>query len=201
MDDQFLNRPVAASLYDAFRNEPFYLAIAGSRRDAAKSEKEVLLKYFDFCIREASKYGIFYTLEDPSLGASLWLKPLNARLEKQKASEKEAFIEKYLGNESKIIYKKMAGLMAKMEINIIGKDDWYLSILAIATVHQKKGYGTQLLKPILAEADKQGVNTYLETFTESNLLFYGKLGYQVALEYFEPTLRKTCWIMLRKGSS
>ena len=80
--------------------------------------------------------------------------------------------------------------MEEMEETVIEDLYWYLSILAVGKAYQGQGYGRQLLTPILAKLDKLGVPSFLETFTEGNLIFYGKLGYEVALEYVEPTLNK-----------
>ena len=88
--------------------------------------------------------------------------------------------------------------MEAMEETVIEDHYWFLSILAVAKNYQRQGFGQQLLTPVLDEADQLGVPTFLETFTEVNLIFYRKLGYEVALEYVEPNLEKTCWIMIRQ---
>lgn len=198
MHYNFTNKTIAEALYDAFQAEPFYLAIAHARTNKKESVKDALIKYFDFCIQEAKQYGIFQTMDEPSIGASLWLNPPTEELWEKQAAGKKAFLKKHLGAESLAIYKKMAHSMEQMEETVIEDHYWYLSILAVAKAHQGKGYGRKLLAPVLAEADKLGVPTFLETFTERNLIFYGKLGYEVALEYVEPTLDKTCWVLIRQ---
>jgi len=198
MTYQFKNKAVAQSLYDAFQAEPFYLAIAKARTNKKESIKDTLIKYFDFCIQEAKKYGIYQTMDNANVGASLWLNPPTEELWEQQAKGKKAFLKKHLGAESLAIYKKMAQSMEEREETVIEDHYWYLSILAVAKAHQGQGYGRKLLAPVLAKADKLGVPTFLETFTAGNLIFYGKLGYEVALEYVEPTLDKTCWVLIRR---
>jgi len=88
--------------------------------------------------------------------------------------------------------------METMEETVIEDHYWYLSILAVAKEYQGQGFGRQLLAPVLAEADRLNTPTFLETFTEVNLIFYEKLGYEVALEYVEPVLNKTCWVLVRQ---
>jgi ribosomal protein S18 acetylase RimI-like enzyme len=194
----FSNKSLATALYNAFQEEPFYVAIARQRTNQAMSEKEALLRYFDFSIQEAQQYGHYYTLDKPNIGASLWLKPLNATLEKAQSKAKKTFLKEVLGPNSLAAYEQMANLMAAIEKDIIAPDYWYLSILAVDPKYQGKGFGQQLLRPVLQQIDQLGVPTYLETFTEGNLHFYGKLGYTVALEYEEPLLQKTGWILVRK---
>ena len=197
MTYHFQNKSTAAALYDAFQAEPFYLAIAQARSNKKESIKEALIKYFDFSIQEAKKYGIYHTTDNPSAGAALWHKPKTAKVYKAQVAAKTAFLKKHFGKESLAIYKAMEHSMEMMEETVIEDQYWYLSILAVAKDYQRQGLGKQLLAPVLAEADKLGIPTFLETFTEGNLIFYGKLGYEVALEYVEPTLNKTCWVLIR----
>jgi len=201
MTYQFTNKATAQALYDAFQAEPFYLAIAQARANKKESVKEALIKYFDFSIQEAKKYGVCYIKENQSIGASLWHKPQTDKVYHQQATEKKAFLKKYFGAESLAVYKRIANGMEEMEETVIEDHYWYLSILAVDKSYQGQGFGRQLIAPVLAEADKLGIPTFLETFTEVNLIFYGKLGYEVALEYVEPTLDKTCWVLIRQPPS
>lgn len=195
---QFKHKETAIALYDAFQNEPFYLAIAKARTNQTESEKEALLKYFDFAIQEAKQYGVYHSIDNQTIGASLWHKPQTDDRYEQQVKAKKAFLKNHFGEESLAIYKKMERSMESMEEKVIEDHYWYLSILAVAKEYQGQGFGRALLTPVLAEADKLGIPTFLETFTEVNLLFYGKLGYVVAIEYIEPTLAKTCWVLVRQ---
>ncbi|MEM1121603.1 MAG: GNAT family N-acetyltransferase [Bacteroidota bacterium] len=194
---QLLHPAVAEALYDAFQTEPFYVAIARARDNQVESAATALTHYFDFSVREAKKYGICYTLEDTSIGASIWHPPLPKAKSEEKSAAKKAFLRKYFGEKSLLVYEMIAGNMEAKATDIIKPDYWYLSILAVAQKHQGKGYGRQLLEPVLEQADELNVPTYLETFTKGNLVFYGKLGYEVAVEFVEPTLAKTGWILVR----
>ena len=198
MHYQFTHKSTAEALYNAFQAEPFYLAIAKARSNQQESEKEALIKYFDFSIQEAKKYGICYTKENQMIGASLWHKPQTDEGWEQQSQAKKTFLKNYFGAESLAVYKKIANGMETMEETVIEDHYWYLSILAVAKAYQGQGFGRQLLAPVLAEADRLNTPTFLETFTEVNLVFYGKLGYKVVLEYIEPVLNKTCWVLVRQ---
>ncbi len=56
---------------------------------------------------------------------------------------------------------------------------WYLSVLSVSPESQHQGYGSALLGPGLAAADRQGLGCWLETQRESNLPFYGRFGFQL----------------------
>lgn len=192
------HQAVAKSLYDAFQNEPFYLAIAQVRDNQEESEQDALLKYFDFSISEGKQYGDCHTLDNPSVGASIWLKPQSKKISQQQSKAKKAFLKNQFGEKSLAIYEKMAALMNIHETNIIRPNYWYLSILGVSKNYQGLGYGRKLLTPVLSESDQLGIPTFLETFTEGNLVFYGKLGYKVVADYVDPYLKKTCWILVRE---
>lgn len=200
MTYQFTNKKTAEALYNAFQAEPFYLAIAKARSNQQESEREALTKYFDFSIQEAKKYGNYSTLDNPLVGASLWHQPQTDEGYDQQETEKKTFLNNHFGAESLAVYKKIASGMETMEETVIEDHYWYLSILAVAKTYQGQGFGRLLLAPVLAEADRLNTPTFLETFTEVNLIFYGKLGYEVALEYVEPILNKICWVLIRQPS-
>jgi len=57
---------------------------------------------------------------------------------------------------------------------------WYLQLLACDAQHQGTGVGTALVEGVLAECDRDGIASYLETQKEANLAYYGRFGYEVA---------------------
>ncbi|MEM1124351.1 MAG: GNAT family N-acetyltransferase [Bacteroidota bacterium] len=197
---QFRNKETATALYDAFRAEPFYLALAEARTNRTETVESVLLKYFDYSIQEAQQYGICQTTDDPKIGAALWHIPKDDTLQNQQTAAKKAFVCTHLGVESWRTYQKIAKSMAQVAKKHINPDFWYLSILAVAKAYQGQGRGRQLVVPVLTKADRANKATYLETFTPENLIFYGKLGYQVAVAFVEPTLRKTGWILVHPSA-
>ena len=56
---------------------------------------------------------------------------------------------------------------------------WYLMALGVSPSAQRQGIGSSLLQPILAKADKEETPCYLETFSERNLMFYSRHGFEV----------------------
>lgn len=54
---------------------------------------------------------------------------------------------------------------------------WYLEFIGTDPPHQGRGFGSALIAPVVAEADRQGVGAYLESSKESNLAFYARFGF------------------------
>lgn len=78
-----------------------------------------------------------------------------------------------------------------------GEPFHYLGLLAVAPEAQGQGYGSALLRAGLARADEEGVGTYLETSTDSNLAFYRAHGFEVTDEIPLPDSGPTHYGMWR----
>lgn len=56
---------------------------------------------------------------------------------------------------------------------------WYLAFLGTDPVHQGKGLGSSVLRPVLDRCDHDEVPAYLESSKESNVPFYERHGFEV----------------------
>jgi GNAT superfamily N-acetyltransferase len=74
---------------------------------------------------------------------------------------------------------------------------WYLGVLGVHPDWQRRGFGTAVLQPVLAEADAVGIATWLETATEADVAFYRSLGYSVSGEVDVPDGGPHVWAMVR----
>jgi GNAT superfamily N-acetyltransferase len=81
---------------------------------------------------------------------------------------------------------------------VVGRDAWYLSILAVARQEQGRGLGTRLLAPTLAEADSGGRICYLETFGATSPRFYERFGFITRAKFIEPTTGSAYTLMMRR---
>lgn len=73
---------------------------------------------------------------------------------------------------------------------------WYLALLGTDPVLQGRGIGGQLLAPVLARADAEGVGAYLETQKERNIAYYRRFGFDVRDEISRRGT-PTVWTMWR----
>ena len=58
----------------------------------------------------------------------------------------------------------------------------YLGAIGTSTASQRRGLGAAVLGPTLAAADEERIHAFLETSSETNLHFYGRLGFDVVDE-------------------
>ena len=75
---------------------------------------------------------------------------------------------------------------------------WYLWGLGVEPSHQHQGLGGQLIQPILARADRDGLLCYLETTNGANVPFYEKQGITIVSDGVVPSTTLRVWGMRRK---
>jgi ribosomal protein S18 acetylase RimI-like enzyme len=82
----------------------------------------------------------------------------------------------------------------------VSEPHWYLNMLGVAPNYQGQGIGSQLLTPVLRQADCDRIPCYLETSTESAVRFYCRHGFEILAT---ATLAETIpyWIMKRNPKS
>jgi GNAT superfamily N-acetyltransferase len=76
---------------------------------------------------------------------------------------------------------------------------WYLRVVAVDPVHQRKGMGATLLRDMLAEADATGLPTYLETQNPSNIPMYEHFGFHQVRSERIPGTQLVHTSMVRPG--
>ena len=75
---------------------------------------------------------------------------------------------------------------------------YYLSTLSIDPAHQRRGYGSALLEPMLARIDAEAMPAFLETQRESNIPFYRRFGFE-RTERIQIPGGPPLWLMWREG--
>lgn len=73
-----------------------------------------------------------------------------------------------------------------------------LATLGVVAAERGRGIGAALLAPVLAQADGEAVDAYLETSNEENLRFYAHLGFEVTGHVVVPGGGPQVWAMTRR---
>jgi ribosomal protein S18 acetylase RimI-like enzyme len=92
----------------------------------------------------------------------------------------------------------MMNLFEKMHKQDAPKRHWYLNVLGVDPERQGQGVGGRLIAPILEQADKDRLPSYVETGKEINVTFYQKHGFEVLKEGNLPLGGPRWWTMLRE---
>jgi GNAT superfamily N-acetyltransferase len=77
------------------------------------------------------------------------------------------------------------------------EDVWYLALLVVDPSSQRLGLGALLQRPMLEEADADGLDCYLETQNDDNLPYYRRFGYEVVDELRPVRKGPPLWTMRR----
>ncbi|MEX0761291.1 MAG: GNAT family N-acetyltransferase [Dehalococcoidia bacterium] len=159
----------------AFQNEPNFTYIIP---DEAKRERALQWFFGTFTARLGFWYGKIYTTPD-ALGGAVWMAPGN------KVTFGGALRAGLLSMPWRFGW---GGLRRSMEISshidrmrkdVAPERHWYLMALGIDPAAQGKGIGSALVGPTLAQTDAEAVDCYLETFSERNVTFYQRFGFEV----------------------
>lgn len=184
----------ATVLARAFFEDPFFTFTLpdGVRRAS------ILPWLFAKIIRYGITHGKVYTTPSKE-GAAIWLGPQKPTLKLAGIIQTGMFLlplklhwreferSTRLSNYADQLHKK----------SIKGRH-WYLYELGIEPALQGQGVGSALLQPVLAEADKNSLVCYLDTYNERNISFYGRIGFVVANQGQASPDSPPVWAMLRE---
>jgi ribosomal protein S18 acetylase RimI-like enzyme len=167
-----------------------------------ENRRPILAGYsLEGALRQGLAFGEVYTSEDLD-GIAIWLSPgkkptliksiraglLSTGL-KTLSSLGWAGLKRYAG---------VTGCVLKLHKRVMPGPHWYLSIIGVNPSAQGKGLGVELMKPILAKAEEQGVPCYLETSNQKSISFYQKQGFEIAEEVVVPGSDLHIWALVRK---
>jgi len=192
------NKALSISLYESLKNDSYFYYLKSIIVGDEKTKVRTMLEYMDYSIHEAYTYGKIETHGSENSGASLWATPLNKGLNDVRKKEKKEQMISIFGGDVYTKISLVGDFMNFQNAKYISDNMWYLSILGVNPAYQNQGLGKKLLEPILKEADKSQVTTYLETFTLQNNSFYKRLGYEIVANIKEPNINKEYNLMIRK---
>jgi GNAT superfamily N-acetyltransferase len=159
----------------AFRNDPFL-----SHLTQAPSTQTRFLHWFArLGIKYGEGYGQVYTTPEVA-GVAIWFVPGRPSPPPASILWEAVWLPLQVGWSCFWRFFRLVGLTDRVHRGIISGDHWHLFILAVEPERQGQGLGSELLQPVLAQADTQGQACYLETTNPRALPFYRKHGFNIA---------------------
>ncbi|MFX1236680.1 MAG: GNAT family N-acetyltransferase [Promethearchaeota archaeon] len=169
----------AETLARSFYNYPLLVHVFSDESD----REQKLNHLFRFIIRYGLRYGEVYTTSENLEGIAVWLPPeeSNTTMLKQIRCFSLSFLVR-IGRILKKRYlpidvhaKKAHGLIAPFP-------HWYLRVIGIDPIHQKKGFGKLLINYMITRLEIEKTPIYLETYLEKNVDYYENLGFKLLEE-------------------
>ena len=186
--------PASKTLAQAFLQDPFFSYIFSNPEDHI----EPLELYFQALMYASCLCDTVYTTAGTPKGAAVWIAPSQTLTPEQKSQAGIDRIPDVFGQTAYQNYQFLVDCLNPLRTRDMPEPHWYLSILGVDPDHQGKGIGRTLLEPVFSRADASGTRCYLETFTEVNVSFYQRIGFEVLTADTIPRIHLPFWTMCRK---
>lgn len=96
-------------------------------------------------------------------------------------------------------FGRLAATRAAMDrTHPMDRPHMYLWLLGVHPANQGLGIGSRMLAAGLAQADAEGLPTFLETSTEANVALYRRYGFEITHEYWVRPGSPPTWTMWRE---
>ncbi len=133
-----------------------------------------------FLRRIAQRKGEVYATRDES-GGAFWIRP-DAKITYMDAIQAGLITMPFqlgLGGFRRALH--LNKVVDHVHASKMREPHWYLIALAVAPERQGEGLGGALMAPAFQMADTNKQPCYLETFTEDNLDYYRRFGFEVVV--------------------
>lgn len=166
---------VAATLARAFHDDPLMVYAIPDAGERARLLPEVYARM----IRFGRLAGEVYATAPAPQGVALWMPP-NAKWTRENIEASGMHqLPNLIGDGAYQRYREVVGREWQARERDMTGACWYLFILGVEPVCQRRGLGGALMRPVLERADVERVPCYLETENERNIAFYRQQGFEV----------------------
>jgi len=177
----------------AFQEDPLFSFVLPDPQGRAQK----LPPYLSILVRFGHLFGEAWTAGAAKEGIAVWQPPGSDVTPERAEAAGFGKLPEILGMEE---LQRLGSVLDHLQNNHradVATAHWYLMIVGVTPERMRNGVGTALLRPGLESADKDGVPIYLDTAERSNIPFYEKLGFEVAVESVEPSSGLTMWTLSR----
>jgi ribosomal protein S18 acetylase RimI-like enzyme len=187
-----------AVLADAFQHDPVWNSVF-------TEDMEIRRRRFAFetPVRYCLKYGKVYATSENLEGIAAWVPGRVSEMTLWRMIQSGAIASGMkMGTR---VGRRMAPIFRPIErdrkAHMRGRPFLYLQVIGVASAHQGRGLGGQLLRAIIAESEEAGIPLYLETETEANVRWYEGHGFRTLTQITLPLIGLPMWEMVREPGS
>lgn len=169
-------RATVTVLAASFQNTPNFV----SAFPDAEARQRALPQLFRLVVRDAGTFdGVTVARRNGEIvGAAVWYPPGQAKLTFRRQLQALPSLAKVFAA-APASFARFARLGSELEKRHPAQPHMYLSALGVSPAWHAQGVGSALLDIGTARADAQGLLCYLETFSEANVRFYRRHGFEV----------------------
>jgi GNAT superfamily N-acetyltransferase len=182
-----------AVMADAFCRDPLWNAVLGLSRPGQKTG------VFEVPVRYCLRYGQVYAPSERLEGVITWVRGELADMTFWRLARSGAI---WPGLKAALsLSARLLAVFRPLDVdrkeNMRGRPYLYIPMLGIASAHQGHGYGSRLLRGLIAESERANSLLYLETETEDNVRWYESFGFETIRQVNLPVIHLPIWEMAR----
>jgi ribosomal protein S18 acetylase RimI-like enzyme len=163
------------------------------------ARRELARHLFGFEIRYGMNYGRVYATSPGLEGLAVWLPSEKSEVTFWRAFRSGGMgLQKGLGKEAMDRLLSFSALVDEFHKKHAPDPHCYLFFIGVAPSFQGKGFGSRLIRPVLAALDRKKTACYLNTQNEKNISVYEHFGFQVVEQVTLPGTGIVHTGMLRK---
>lgn len=159
------------SLASAFHDDP----VTCWMFDQAASRRESVLRWMGFGLEVGLTRGHLYATGDLK-AAAIWSPPDVALFDAETTRRMVSLLQELIGERAGGVIGPLARAMS---LRPLATPHFYLFVLGTDAAHQGRGLGADVIAPVLARCDQQGLPAYLESSNPRNLPFYRRHGFEI----------------------
>jgi GNAT superfamily N-acetyltransferase len=183
-------------LGDSFKDDPIFQYFAFQddlrRLSSIQSIGKMMLHYAD-------RYNAVYTTTEVMKGVAIWIPPHQFPLNEFRLLQAGGYVLPFKLRLNKLT--QFISLFFKVEAchkAWMSQPHWYLLMLGVHSAYQNQGIGGDLIKPVLAAADRDNMPCYLETTTAAAVRFYQRHGFEIVETINSSDVNIWIWAMKRE---
>jgi ribosomal protein S18 acetylase RimI-like enzyme len=165
----------------AFHNDPLQTYCFPDAEERAQRSPA----QFSVLVREGFRRGEVFVTEKMA-GVSVWMP--SASLAKPEMPSQSEFgqLPRLMGNDAFERFGRVLDYLSAAHCTAMPAEHWYLMIVGVHPVQQRRGYGRALIESMIARADAAGLPICLDTAQPSVRALYQELGFKSIIETVDP---------------
>ena len=178
---------ITDALVRSFAGEPFHRwMVPDADQWAARAPR-----YFNTYVKMILRDGYADTV-DGNHGAALWMSPHKPGGGLLSRIQVPFLLWRLAGQK----FRDVWSVIPLIERHRPKDPHWYLDILGVDPSHGRQGFGLSLLIHGLKRSDAAGQSVFLDTFSQDNIRFYERHGFEVTASFTLPS-GLPVWTMVR----
>ena len=164
----------------------------------ASERKKLLPHFMGFLLRYGVLWGEVYASSPKMEAVAAWLPHERARITSWRIIRAGGVgLLLRVGRKPVSKMRSAAAFLFSVHSRRAPSPHWYLSVIGVTPASQGRSHARDLLQPMIARLDEDGLGCYLETQNEKNIAIYERYGFRVVEEGVIPGSTVKFWAMLR----